>query len=84
MSTTINKVLTVSQVAEHLQVSEATVTLWIDRKELVAMDASGGAGKNRHWRVEMSDLEAFKRARKGVEPEPTAVAPKRAKTKFLK
>jgi excisionase family DNA binding protein len=80
MSTTIQKVMTVSEVAEHLQVSEATVSLWIERKELIAMDASGGNGKNRHWRVEPSDLEAFKRRRKGIETAASVPSELRGKT----
>lgn len=85
MSTATLPALTVSEVATLMSVSETTVTQWILKKQLVAMDISNGA-KNKHWRIEQADLEEFKRARKGIvapdTPKPTEF--KKAKKRYVK
>jgi excisionase family DNA binding protein len=48
---------TVKEVSDRLEVSEATVRLWIKSGSLRAIDIGKG------WRVADADLEAFLRAR---------------------
>ena len=49
--------LTISDVADHCQVSEKTVRRWIEAKELSA--AKLGA----QWRIDVKDLKLFLRDR---------------------
>lgn len=48
---------TVKQLAERLEVSEATVRLWIKAGELRAIDIGKG------WRIADTDLDRFLKAR---------------------
>jgi len=47
------KLLTPPQVAQHLQVNERTVTLWLRRGHL------RGFKIGKEWRISARDLEAF-------------------------
>jgi excisionase family DNA binding protein len=49
--------LTISNVADHCQVSEKTVRRWIEAKELAA------AKLGSQWRIDVKDLKLFLRDR---------------------
>ena len=52
--------LTISQTAEHLQVSTKTIRRWIDGGELIAHRFG------RQWRISVEDLQVFVRMRREV------------------
>ena len=55
--------LTVSQVAEYLQVTEETVRRWIRRGDLPVLDLGGPRAG---YRIRRDDLEAFTEQRYGA------------------
>ena len=55
---TLPPLLTISQTAEHLQVSTKTIRRWIDSGELIAHRFG------RQWRISNADLQAFIRIRR--------------------
>jgi len=57
-----SKLLTIAQVAEAANVSRATVTGWLDRRELPFIDLPGkGDGSHRFRRIHPKDFLAFQR-----------------------
>jgi hypothetical protein len=58
------KHFTVAEVAESLKVSAATVTVWIERDELLAFDVAGPGAKIHQWRIPESAIVAFLDSRK--------------------
>ena len=55
---TLPALLTISQTAEHLQVSTKTIRRWIDSGELIAHRFG------RQWRISHADLQTFIRLRR--------------------
>ena len=53
MDKSVDRMLTVKEVAEELRVSERLVTKWITKGELPAIDLGKG------YRIYRSDLDAF-------------------------
>ena len=72
--------LTVTQVAERLQVTEKTVTGWIRSKSLKAFDVSlrPGTGKPR-YRIQEADLREFQSKRQVGTAKPRRKKPSKPK-----
>jgi excisionase family DNA binding protein len=75
----------VSEIAQKMGVSEATVVSWIESKELPASDLSTKNAKKRLFRVSKTELESFVARRMTAEKtaRTTSVPVARAKTKAL-
>ena len=57
------QLLTVSEVAEELRVTDVTVRRWIQRKELAAINLGGQ--KRPEYRIRRTAVEAFIAVREG-------------------
>ena len=54
---TLDRLLTIQDVADHCQVSAKTVRRWLERKEI------NGSRLGRQWRISERDLKHFLRER---------------------
>jgi excisionase family DNA binding protein len=62
----MERLMTVEQVAERLQVNEQTVRRWLRQEEMTGVPFGGRTG----WRISEDDLKTFiERKRFGGEPE---------------
>ena len=58
------QLLTVSEVAEELRVTDVTVRRWIQRKELAAINLGGQ--KRPEYRIRRTAVDAFIAVREGI------------------
>ena len=58
------QLLTVSEVAEYLRVTDVTVRRWIQRKELAAINLGGQ--KRPEYRIRRTAVDAFIAVREGI------------------
>ena len=73
--------LTIRQVAGRLNVSRDLIDRWIRNGELPAINvAESATGKNKRWRIHVSDLVEFERTRKNQPEEKQPRRRRRART----
>jgi excisionase family DNA binding protein len=63
MSDTSDRLLTVSQVAERLQLNQETIRRWLRDGRLTGIDLGSDSGG---WRIDPADLDAFIADRRGT------------------
>lgn len=71
---------TVADLAEELQVAEATIVAWIQQGELEAVNAARRPNAQRkHWRIPPSAIRAFRETRSNLPHDAPPAARRRRK-----